>query len=101
MVVASGPAGAVLTGPVFDVSNSMTAHGRMINDKAQNYPSLLRCYVMKHMDYPNYKTSIIKKISRRSLHIGQPRIFLIITYTGPGEAKRTWSDHLTYKDVCQ
>ena len=34
MAVASGPAGPVLAGPVFDVSDFKTAHARTINNQA-------------------------------------------------------------------
>ena len=35
MAVASGPAGSVLAGQVFDISELMTAHARKINNKVK------------------------------------------------------------------
>ena len=37
IAVASGPAGPVLAGPVFHVSDSMTARAQKINNKVENY----------------------------------------------------------------
>ena len=62
IALASGLAGPVFTGPVFDVSNSMTAHVRMINNKVHNYQSLVHCIAVKHMHYPNYTISIIQTL---------------------------------------
>ena len=58
------------------------------------------------MDYPIFKNGLsylqnidYLKTLRRVLHIAQPHIVLTMTYTGPGEAKQSWSDLLMYKCV--
>ena len=50
MAVASGPAGRVLAGAVFDLSKSTSAH------------ALVRCNPIKHQGYPTYQTSIIRRL---------------------------------------
>ena len=89
IIVACRPACLVLEAPVFDVSNSVTAQARMINNNIQNYQLLVHCIPIKHQDYPNYKTSIIRRIHISPIHIAQFGIVLTMTYTGTRDAKQS------------